>query len=821
MTKNESAPAWCEVFWPRPLDPEQADWLLRRLATTSRITPVVFETVAENGRVRYLVGSVPAAVASFVNMLTSQVEQTVVRAVVGVREPVMSAAAVRFCDNRLPLDVDASLNVSRSILAALAATRLDETLGVQLVLWRGLLPRIANGGQTEASGDWWMDKLREIVGLKPVVREASRALESGLANKASQYSFVATLRVGVTATTSARREQLALNLLGALGTAVTAGVWLGWRHVPVRDVSHPFAKPWFWPTRDESILSVNEIPPLLGLPLAKNDEDLPGLPPVHPRLLPPPTDFANGLIVGSATVPSFANREHPTFLKLTSEALLHHLAVTGPTGVGKSALLEHLILQHVRDGRGTVVIEPKGDLVRALLAKIPATRENDVVLLDPTAKQVIGLNPLSGDARPELKADAILHVFTDLFASDIGPRSTDILHSSLLTLARSRNTSLVQIPQLLSDARFRETLVATVQDDPILAGFWAAWDAMTHAQQNSVAAPLMNKLRYILLRSSIRRILGQINPRFDVNDVFAKNRILLVPLPVASLGSEGAALLGSLLVANLWTAAQTRTLLPLNRRPPVMVCLDEFQNYARLPDIEDALATSRSLGVGWVLAHQFLDQLPTVTKAAVATNVRSRVAFQLAAGDAEAFAKTTTGHTALTAADFMALPPFHVYASLFANGQAQPFASGRTLPPDDVIRNPDVLAEYSSQKYGQQIDDLTNQTNQDEDNPLLAPPREVGTQPAHIQEGNSRHSPRPKTGGSGLNSFRETGASSGESVGQRRREPPASGRLSARPSDRIESDPPATAADPHKSTNASSPSSGNEPGHETDTGGRP
>ena len=54
------------------------------------------------------------------------------------------------------------------------------------------------------------------------------------------------------------------------------------------------------------------------------------------------------------------------------------------------------------------------------------------------------------------------------------------------------------------------------------------------------------------------------------------------------------------------------------RRHPVAVYADEFQDYVHLPtDMADALAQARGLGIGLTLAHQHLGQLPSGLRAAV------------------------------------------------------------------------------------------------------------------------------------------------------------------------------------------------------------
>src|SRR5439155_23216145 len=185
-------------------------------------------------------------------------------------------------------------------------------------------------------------------------------------------------------------------------------------------------------------------------------------------------------------------------------------------------------------------------------------------------------------------------------------------------------------------------------------------EAISEAERQQAVAPVINKLRPFLLRKSVRAIVGQLQPRFRVDQVFTERKVVLVSLAKGLIGPEAAALLGSLFVAELWQAVLGRAAIAPERRHPVVVYADEFQDYVHLPtDMADALAQARGLGIGLVLAHQHLAQLPANLKAAVLTNARSRVCFQLAADDAQVMAKLAGEQ--LEAKDFQRLRRFEAY----------------------------------------------------------------------------------------------------------------------------------------------------------------
>ena len=65
------------------------------------------------------------------------------------------------------------------------------------------------------------------------------------------------------------------------------------------------------------------------------------------------------------------------------------------TGTGESTLIETLALQDIESGNGFALIDPHGDLVARVAARIPASQRERVIYLnatDPT--QPYGYNPL-------------------------------------------------------------------------------------------------------------------------------------------------------------------------------------------------------------------------------------------------------------------------------------------------------------------------------------------------------------------------------------------------------------------------------------------
>jgi hypothetical protein len=673
---------WREIHWPAELPAETAVTVLRQLATDRFVFLVVLEVESDAGLLFWRIG-VPAEATTRVEQMVASLlpDGAVSRA---VRRPLSSAWRVKLSARHRPLVTTGPEPVSRALLAALASADKGERIVVQWLLGTSRGPQtIPPDASSTFIDPWW----RLLLGTSnPLDADERHALQA----KRSTHGFGCIGRVAVEASSPNRARALAVSVLAGLRSAEAPGVSVGL----VRETPERFNVPgplWRWPYS----LNLLELVGLLGWPLG--DQPLPGVPRTRSRWLrPDPRVVSRRRVVGASSAPGEA-----VTVGLGIDDARQHLHVIGPTGTGKSTLLANLILQDIRANRSVVVIEPKGDLVADVLARLPVERVDDVVVIDPTETEFpVGLNPLLARGRsPELVADQVLAVFHGLWANNWGPRLQDILHSSLLTLAGSGEASLCLLPALLTNPGLRSRLRSHVDDPIALEPFWAWFDSISDAERQQAIAPVLNKLRPFLLRRTVRTIVGQLEPRFRIDEVFTGRKIALVSLAKGRMGPESAALLGSLFVAELWQAVLGRASVAPERRHPVVVYADEFQDYVHLPtDMADALAQARGLGVGLVLAHQHLSQLPASVKAAVLANARSRVCFQLAGDDAQTMARLSAGQ--LEATDFQRLSRFEAYAQLVAGGEVTGLASIQTAPLPGCTIDPETVRASSRARYG-------------------------------------------------------------------------------------------------------------------------
>ena len=79
---------------------------------------------------------------------------------------------------------------------------------------------------------------------------------------------------------------------------------------------------------------------------------------------------------------NFRNADHRFGVKADDRR--RHMYVIGKTGMGKTQLLENMIIQDIRSGKGLAYVDPHGDTVERLLYFIPPERINDVVYFNPS-----------------------------------------------------------------------------------------------------------------------------------------------------------------------------------------------------------------------------------------------------------------------------------------------------------------------------------------------------------------------------------------------------------------------------------------------------
>ncbi|WP_419995013.1 type IV secretory system conjugative DNA transfer family protein [Streptomyces boninensis] len=424
------------------------------------------------------------------------------------------------------------------------------------------------------------------------------------------------------------------------------------------------------------LLSIPELAALAHLPW---DHTVAGLQRASAKAVPPPPGLpGRGPAIRPIGQTDTGRTRH---VGLHVPDARQHLHILGATGSGKSELLGTMILADAEAGRGVVAVDPKGDLITDLLMRLPEQLAPRVVLFDADDRHPPPiLNPLEGTDGPRA-VDHLVSIFSRIYAASWGPRTDDILRSGLLTLhAQPGTPTLSDLPHLFTNQAYRHSAITHIHDD-ILRGFWTWYDDLSTAGRAHVTAPLMNKLRGLLLRPFVRDALAGGPSTVDMDHVLGGG-ICLVRIAKDTLGAETSALVGSIVVARTWQAATRRARLPQDKRPDCALYLDEAHNFLHLPyALEDMLAEARGYRLSMTLAHQYLRQLPKELEEGISTNARTKIFFNSSPEDAHHLAR----HTApcLDEHDLSHLGAFHIAVRPVLHGAEAPAFTARTqkLPP--------------------------------------------------------------------------------------------------------------------------------------------
>ncbi|MCC7209381.1 MAG: TraM recognition domain-containing protein [Anaerolineae bacterium] len=304
--------------------------------------------------------------------------------------------------------------------------------------------------------------------------------------------------------------------------------------------------------------------------------------------------------------------------------------------------MENMILQDIEAGRGVCLVDPHGDLVEGVLARIPSHRTDDVVLFDPSDEDYpVGLNFLDVETETEQHRvttefiGLLLRMYDPGTMGIVGPRFQHNVRNAMLTVMNSGGGTLIEVVRVVSDPEYMESLLPRVTD-PIVRTYWEKQIARTSDfHKSEVLDWIVSKFNRFVGDRLVWSIIGQRTSTLDFRATMDRRRILLVNLSKAKIGPENAQFLGLLLVQSLLIAALSRADMPSAERPDFCLYVDEFQNFAT--DLfASILSEGRKYGIAAVIANQYLTQLERPVQEAIFGNVGSLVAFRLGIHDAPA-----------------------------------------------------------------------------------------------------------------------------------------------------------------------------------------
>lgn len=379
-----------------------------------------------------------------------------------------------------------------------------------------------------------------------------------------------------------------------------------------------------------------------------------------------------------------------------------HMYLIGKTGMGKSTVLENMIVEDIRAGRGVAVVDPHGDLAEKVIEFIPKERINDVIYFNPSdIDYPIAFNVVE-HVDPHFRhliASGLIGVFQKLWADSWGPRLEYILRNTILAVLDFPDSTLLAVTRMLSDKKFRKKVIEKIQD-PVVKAFWVnEFAGYADKFASEAVSPIQNKVGQFLSTSLIRNIVGQVKSSLDMRKIMDEGKILILNLSKGRIGEDSSALLGAMMITKIQLAAMSRVSIPEKERTDFYLYIDEFQNFTT-DSFANILSEARKYRLNLTMAHQYIEQLGETVKYAVFGNVGTIILFRVGAIDAEALVPEFT--PTFTEEDIVNLPKFEIYLKLMIDGiSSEPF-SARGLPPlpeKQKTNNTEKVISISRERY--------------------------------------------------------------------------------------------------------------------------
>ncbi len=382
-----------------------------------------------------------------------------------------------------------------------------------------------------------------------------------------------------------------------------------------------------------------------------------------------------------------------------------HVYTVGKTGTGKTNLLQNMIIDDIREGRGVAVVDPHGDLTKHVLNFVPEERIQDVVYFNPADGEFpIGFNLLE-NVEADLKnivASGLMTVFKKIWPDVWSARMEYIFRNCVLALLEYPGATFLGIMKLLSDKEYRSKVVENVKDPVIRDFFLNEYERYDPKFRNEAIAPIQNKVGQFLSATTVRNIVGQAHSTIDVRDIMDTAKILLIDLSIGKIGEDNSALLGAMMITKMQLTAMGRTDQPEDERRDFYLYVDEFQNFAT-DSFAIILSEARKYHLNLILTNQYIAQLGEVVAAAIFGNIGTMISFRVGATDADSLVKEF--EPVFDANDLVNLDNYHIYVKMAIDGVTCPAFSAVTLPPSkDILGNKDAAIEFSRRTYGRPRD---------------------------------------------------------------------------------------------------------------------
>jgi hypothetical protein len=374
--------------------------------------------------------------------------------------------------------------------------------------------------------------------------------------------------------------------------------------------------------------------------------------------------------------------------------------IIGKTGTGKSTLIGNMVISDIKQGNGLALIDPHGDLAENVRKHVPKKRVKGVTYFNPgDIEYPVPFNLLER-VHPDpgfLVASGVISVFKKIWLDFWGPRLEHILRHAILTLLEYPESTLLDIPRLLTNEDFTWTVLKNVTHQQVREFWLFEFEKYSAWLRSEASSPILNKIGQFVVSIPLRNIVGQRKNAFDLRRVMDKSKILIVNLSKGKIGEDNCSLLGAMMVTKIKLAALSRVDVEEKQRKPFYLYVDEIHNFLTL-SFADILSESRKYGLNLILAHQYIEQLDEKIKTAILGNVGTIISFRVGAEDARYLAREF--YPVFKETNLLNPPNHRIYLKLMIDGvSSNPFSAVTLPPPEAKTSNKTISIEESRRKF--------------------------------------------------------------------------------------------------------------------------
>lgn len=288
--------------------------------------------------------------------------------------------------------------------------------------------------------------------------------------------------------------------------------------------------------------------------------------------------------------------------KIKSRDFINHTHIIGRSGSGKSELLKAIIKQM---RKRCILIDPHGDIADSL------DRKHNFRKIAPMEQRFV-INPFdikdkSLDNR-ELVTEEIIQLLQEIIQdSNVSVLMKTIafpIISTLLKLSYADFRMFADCINPISGIKYLERLTPLVDDHLKLI-----WEDLKTDTYDTTKRSIFNRLQSFLNKHKIVSTVCGYDDFGNAMGYVEADWNIVVSLPIPLLGEDVSEVLGRFFMCRMQIWAKRRQKLAQEERKPVLLIVDECQNYLSEETARTLDQFGRKFGLYMVLAHQHIGQI--------------------------------------------------------------------------------------------------------------------------------------------------------------------------------------------------------------------